>query len=1171
MSVKTKITSSRTVFGFKKPKLFGSAFTRQLVDGQGVAIQVIGNDLADTNISSTSSFRYDSPGQGIRSTQQIPLDWSLFQNHTFFNSAEVNVNVAFDRIINSFPFDGTRQEVEDFFDTLSGFEKYVYDSFPKNVGYLFFSGSDDPTGGSYIRVNDFAGSEFPTLSRNRTGQSILDPGTKSVSLEMHLLVASERNDNSVIVQKLSGSDQGITLAISASASPNTCDLLFMVTSGSHFLSASLEIDKGVFNHIVAILDRRSGRHRLEIYRDAVLEVTSSTTQEFGQFGFAVSPLTIGSGSAQAVSPDEVFVPVTTLSGALDEFRMFHGVRKRTDQKRYGKKGIYASDDLVLYFKFNEPTGSLGKLSDIVLDSSGNSLHSRVINYSHSLRSTGSISVPMTYEKRELNPVLFPAYSKVIDLNTRLLLSASEYDAANPNLITRLVPPHYLLEGQYAEGFQDEDGTISDAYSGESLPGSGELGSAQLLASLLYVWAKFFDEQKIMIDHFSNMLHVDYDDNGTVSDQFLPFLFQYYGFDVPNFFANASVEQFVDAENLGVDIGTSTITLQRVQNQLWRRILTNMREIINSKGTIHSVKSLIRSIGINPDSTFRIREFGGKTIRNLSDARVFKTEVSAMLNFSGSLAKVSSSLNSVGIPDNKPFIMSPFLSASRIETGFPFPTGCMVNVSDYPPHGISDNPSDGLLTSASFTLEGLYKFPKLLTGSHPVSQSLMRLNATGSGNEWWVLMNVVATSGTADSGGVTLWSRSSRSVTGPLLKMPITGVNIFDGNVWHVSAGRIHQMKIGRPLSSSWFLRVGRQVNGQIVKYVSTSSNFDVTLDTTPSDDMFSQIDATYNASGTFISVGSQSLGHVTGGQFLNSEASSSIESRVTDFSGQVANLRFWSKDLTETETREHIRNFKSAGVQRPLLNYNFELVASGAWERLRVDVTMDQPITDSNYLGQISLIDFSQNKYNFVGTGFEASTQVIKPETFYYSHLSPRFDEAATDNKVRIRSFLNLDNVNEYGAEVAPVYEITPSEHSYDDTRFTIDFSVIDALDEDIITIFATLDDLDNVLGDPNLIYSPDYPDLERLREIYFNRLTDRINLKSFFEFFKWFDTSIGMFIEQILPRKTNYLGTNFVIESHMLERSKIRYLSDKHYLDENLRHRFEVGKLSDFEVTLHR
>jgi hypothetical protein len=189
------------------------------------------------------------------------------------------------------------------------------------------------------------------------------------------------------------------------------------------------------------------------------------------------------------------------------------------------------------------------------------------------------------------------------------------------------------------------------------------------------------------------------------------------------------------------------------------------------------------------------------------------------------------------------------------------------------------------------------------------------------------------------------------------------------------------------------------------------------------------------------------------------------------------------------------------------------------------------------------------------GTNFPVTSSVIKPERFYYTYLSPKFDEASTIEKVRIRSFLDYNNVLETPwAETAPVYEIPRSEQPTDTTKFTIDYSVVEALNQDIINIFATLDSLDNVLGSPELLFTPDYPGLENLRKVYFNRLTDKINLKSFFEFYKWFDTNIGTFVAQLIPRKTKFLGTNFVLESHVLERSKLEYFFHDIYLGESNR-----------------
>ena len=52
----------------------------------------------------------------------------------------------------------------------------------------------------------------------------------------------------------------------------------------------------------------------------------------------------------------------------------------------------------------------------------------------------------------------------------------------------------------------------------------------------------------------------------------------------------------------------------------------------------------------------------------------------------------------------------------------------------------------------------------------------------------------------------------------------------------------------------------------------------------------------------------------------------------------------------------------------------------------------------------------------------------------------------------------------------------------------------------------------------------------------------EKVSTKKFFEFFKWFDITVGEIFEELVPRTSRYLGTNFVIENHVLERPKFRY-----------------------------
>ena len=83
-------------------------------------------------------------------------------------------------------------------------------------------------------------------------------------------------------------------------------------------------------------------------------------------------------------------------------------------------------------------------------------------------------------------------------------------------------------------------------------------------------------------------------------------------------------------------------------------------------------------------------------------------------------------------------------------------------------------------------------------------------------------------------------------------------------------------------------------------------------------------------------------------------------------------------------------------------------------------------------------------------------------------------------------------------------------------------------------------------------MFGEEYYELRQLREIYFNRLTGEVNYTAFFEFFRWLDESFDVMIENLIPKKTNYLGFNMIVESHILERSRVPYGSGDIYLGEN-------------------
>ena len=112
--------------GIKKNKVKNSAPVKDFTLGS-----------IDSSVKSLSgSFRFDSAGSALKSTQQLNIDFSDFAQHTFFNSALAKTQKAFDRIINSYPFDGSKSEVQSFVDSLTGYEKYVWDGTQVTLQYL---------------------------------------------------------------------------------------------------------------------------------------------------------------------------------------------------------------------------------------------------------------------------------------------------------------------------------------------------------------------------------------------------------------------------------------------------------------------------------------------------------------------------------------------------------------------------------------------------------------------------------------------------------------------------------------------------------------------------------------------------------------------------------------------------------------------------------------------------------------------------------------------------------------------------------------------------------------------------------------------------------------------------------------------------------------------------
>lgn len=1405
---------------------------KSVLDDTSPVKQRTTNHFSSSVTSPTGSWRFDPPRTGIKSTQQLHIDYSKFENHVFFNSARAKINMAFDNIINRFPFDGTKTEVQSFFDGLNGFEDHILKRMPSHIGSFAFQGSQR------VNIPDRKGVLYPSLARDTSGGSVLDPKLSSFAFDFQIFVPKNVGSSTSalpIFQKISGpGTTGFTVYMEPSnafGSAPSGSMRILLTDGLGGVSNRILVEKGKFEHVSINIVRNEQDTRIDMYRNGRF-VTGSEERSLGTIDTIAAPMTIASASNHIADPTvggNLSFGSNYFSGSIDEFRFYHKARSSDEIVKNIDSNVFKDTHLKLYYRFNEASGSHPG-NDVLLDSSGNSLHSQVQDFHvecRGLRGTG-----LKEEDPRYSPVLFPSHLDVIKLNKELLFTGSVYDSSNPNLITRLIPHHYLKEAQIEQGLADFDGGVGDEYgSSLDVPGSGKITQPQIISGLLFTWASLFDDLKLYIQTLGDVEFVNLVKSGSVPDQLLIDKAERLGFPLPDMYSNASLAQFLFGVSTQTEKGIISKSLNDIQNEVWRRVLSDIPEILKSKGTIHSIEAFLRDVGIEPGGVFRLREYGGSRKIYLGRNRLKRKETTPFLQFTSSYNKFVKEYDTNDIATNFQSIKSPFLIASRSEPGSPglsayhnlseyyiargkeydagdnliahfrftsgslgkvphadhdvgatmhdikgFGTALSGSVSpagqnaliahgrvtgsvspiydleyvEYPdgdtqfgqiadnnalsvgasglslsfwaqfPNGrpnsnkmilkksseytvkfvdvtgvrnlmytivdsdngpalmtfsipvledhiifdgnwhmltftysggggnngvntqkmsiyidgklqgtggtvsggnfaeirntandlfISRDPAGGntgcglgifdvalwstglsstsvqglygsyvreedkktigpdmphgLLTSGSWTYEGWYKFKShyinKLPKKMPQKQSLMRMYTTGSSvpaSKGALIGNLVLTSGSSDSGHfLTLYMRPN--ISGDLFTLQLTGANYFDGSPWHISFGRSRNDLTGSVVSSSYYLRAGSVVGGKLKSFVETSAfykdNSDFNSRENQHTSLLSSGSSALNSSGTFFLIGESRISNTGAGNLFLHDTNITSDSRTIAFRGQHGPIRFYSKEITEAETREHIRNYRSTGVENPHINYNFNVGRTGSFERLRMDVHLDQDQVKVNSDGTIELFDFSNNKNHIQASSVEPNINPFDYYTMEYSIFSPHIDRSVTSSKVRVRGYKGRENVKQnHHSSFSPVYDVNPYEENLDDNRFSVEVSSVQGINEDIMNILGTMDAIDNAIGQPNLAFESEYRDLNALRELYFKRLTDKVNFKEFFAFFRWFDRSIGKFVDYLLPSKTNFLGTNFIVESHFLERHKHRYYFDDIYLGES-------------------
>ena len=108
---------------------------------------------------------------------------------------------------------------------------------------------------------------------------------------------------------------------------------------------------------------------------------------------------------------------------------------------------------------------------------------------------------------------------------------------------------------------------------------------------------------------------------------------------------------------------------------------------------------------------------------------------------------------------------------------------------------------------------------------------------------------------------------------------------------------------------------------------------------------------------------------------------------------------------------------------------------------------------------------------------------------------------------------------------------------------FSVEKSMYHSVSEEMLRVFNTVKDFNNLIGEPVNKYRAKYKEMEKLRQEFFLNVRNEPDFEKFLEYYKWVDDSMLGIIKQFIPASADLVDGNLnVVESHILERNKYQH-----------------------------
>lgn len=252
----------------------------------------------------------------------------------------------------------------------------------------------------------------------------------------------------------------------------------------------------------------------------------------------------------------------------------------------------------------------------------------------------------------------------------------------------------------------------------------------------------------------------------------------------------------------------------------------------------------------------------------------------------------------------------------------------------------------------------------------------------------------------------------------------------------------------------------------------------------------------------------------------------------TAFSGSLQEIRYYNTVLSESVFKDYVMNPSS--IEGNTLNSSPN------------QLIFRLPLGGELYTGSRSIhpkVTGSWAATSSFTTNSSASfllTPTFAPNTEYFFLDQPVVGiKNAISDKIRIEN-----SVIPTGSVLSPFRSLaqnTAASQSYtaNTNLLEVAFAPQDEINDDIISQIGFFN-IGELIGDPRQRSSSatSYPDLDALRNEYFQKYTSNYDLNDYIRLIKYFDNSLFKMIKDFVPARTS-LASGVVIKQHLLERNK--------------------------------